>query len=97
MAASRKLLLWVCLLASGNALAESALQSLQFEQHKQQVMAELKKVCRQQAGTSDNDWANKILSVGDNKQHIREATVAIERKNEKNYRDALAKVQCPAS
>ncbi|MCT4700393.1 hypothetical protein MUA02_20960 [Enterobacteriaceae bacterium H20N1] len=95
MALTKILPLLICLTASASAAAESAFQSLQFEQHKQQVMTELKKVCHQPKGMTDTAWANSILSSEDNQRHVREATVAIERNNTQNYWDAIGKVECP--
>ncbi|RZW40081.1 hypothetical protein EXX76_11705, partial [Escherichia coli] len=36
-----------------------------------------------------------MLSDENNKQHIREAIVAMERNNQSNYWEALGKVECP--
>ncbi|EHM50119.1 YicS family protein [Yokenella regensburgei] len=77
------------------AHADSPLKGLQFEQNKQQVMKDIRKVCTPKASMSDTDFANKILSSEENKRHVRDATLALERNNPKNYQDALARVQCP--
>ena len=41
------------------------------------------------------EWEKLMLSDENNKQHIREAIVAMERNNQSNYWEALGKVECP--
>ena len=48
-----------------------------------------------QASLSDEAWEKLMLSDENNKQHIREAIVAMERNNQSNYWEALGKVECP--
>lgn len=89
---------WLCLLAClamPAAYASAPLQGLQFEQQKQQVMKDVKKTCTPSQNMSDNAFANKILSSEDNKRHVRDATLALERNNQKNYWDAIGQIQCP--
>jgi len=82
-------------LAVPAAFASTPLQGLQFEQQKQQVLKDIKKTCTPSKSMSDNDFANKILSSEDNKRHVQEATVALDRNNQKNYWDAIGQIQCP--
>lgn len=75
----------VCLvtaLSATSAWAESPLQSLQFEQQKQQVLKAVKEKCAPASHLSDNDFANKVL--------------AKERNNQKSYQAAIDKIVCPA-
>ncbi|WBM69856.1 hypothetical protein OH773_17070 [Buttiauxella sp. WJP83] len=95
MTLARTLSLLLLVLCSTNALASSAYESLQFGKYKQQITADLKKTCHPQKKMSDDDWANKILSNEENKRYIRDARIALERNNEKNYWDAISKVECP--
>lgn len=95
MSIVRNLALLLCVLWSANTLAKSAYESLQFGKYKQQIVSDLKKTCHPQKKTSDEAWANKILSNEDNKAYIRDARIALERNNEKNYWDAISKVECP--
>ena len=56
----------VCLvtaLSATSAWAESPLQSLQFEQQKQQVLKAVKEKCAPASHLSDNDFANKVLAT----------------------------------
>lgn len=60
----------VCLvtaLSATSAWAESPLQSLQFEQQKQQVLNAVKEKCAPASHLSDNDFANKVLATDGNK------------------------------
>ncbi|MFG6655767.1 YicS family protein [Scandinavium sp. M-37] len=75
--------------------ASSPLQGLQFEQQKMQVMKDVKKTCTPSKNLSETDFANKILANEDNKRHVRDATLAMERNNQKNYWDAIGQIQCP--
>ena len=65
--------------------AESPFSSLQSAKEKTTVLQDLRKICTPQASLSDES----------NKQHIREAIVAMERNNQNNYWEALGKVECP--
>ncbi|MDW6612696.1 YicS family protein, partial [Escherichia coli] len=56
---------------------------------------DLRKICTPQASLSDEAWEKLMLSDENNKQHIREAIVAMERNNQSNYWEALGKVECP--
>ena len=67
--------------------AESPFSSLQSAKEKTTVL--------QQASLSDEAWEKLMLSDESNKQHIREAIVAMERNNQNNYWEALGKVECP--
>lgn len=95
MSIARNLTLLIFVLYSANTLANSAYESLQFGQYKQQIVSDLKKACHPQNKTSDEALANKILANEDNKPYIRDARIALERNNEKNYWDAISKVECP--
>mgnify|MGYP001402806383 CR=1 FL=1 len=56
----------VCLvtaLSATSVWAESPLQSLQFEQQKQQVLKAVKEKCAPASHLSDNDFANKVLAT----------------------------------
>ena len=59
------------------------------------VLQDLRKICTPQASLSDEAWEKLMLSDENNKQHIREAIVAMERNNQSNYWEALGKVECP--
>ncbi|MGU3414881.1 YicS family protein [Enterobacteriaceae bacterium C34A] len=88
----------LCLLACFAApavLASTPLKGLQFEQQKQQVMKDVKKTCTPSKNMSDADFGNKILANEENKMHVRDATIALERSNQKNYWDAIGQIQCP--
>ncbi|MFK3705808.1 hypothetical protein EDF73_104106 [Raoultella sp. BIGb0138] len=89
----------VCLIASLSATAawaESPLQSLQFEQQKQQVLTAVKEKCAPATTLSDTDFANKVLASKQNQEYVREATLAKERNNQKQYQAAIGKIGCPA-
>lgn len=73
----------VTALSASAAWAESPLQSLQFEQQKQQVLKAVKEKCAPASTLSDTDFANKILASKDNQSYVREATLAKERNNQK--------------
>lgn len=90
----RVLLLVPCFFISSAVLADSAFEGLKFEQQKQKVLLDVKKACPPQKNMSDDAWVNKILSSEANKNHIREATVALDRNNQQNYWDAVGKVEC---
>lgn len=75
----------VTALSATSAWAESPLQSLQFEQQKQQVLKAVKEKCAPASHLSDNDFANKVLATDGNKNAVREATLAKERNNQKSY------------
>lgn len=69
--------------------------SLQSAKEKTTVLQDLRKICTPQASLSDEAWEKLMLSDENNKQHIREAIVAMERNNQSNYWEALGKVECP--
>ncbi|NAI54869.1 hypothetical protein GUC41_25135, partial [Escherichia coli] len=75
--------------------AESPFSSLQSAKEKTTVLQDLRKICTPQASLSDEAWEKLMLSDESNKQHIREAIVAMERNNQNNYWEALGKVECP--
>ncbi len=84
----------VCLvtaLSATSVWAESPLQSLQFEQQKQQVLKAVKEKCAPASHLSDNDFANKVLATDGNKNAVREATLAKERNNQKSYQPQSTK------
>lgn len=85
----------VTALSASAAWAESPLQSLQFEQQKQQVLKAVKEKCAPASPLSDTDFANKILASKDNQSYVREATLAKERNNQKGYLAAIDKIRCP--
>ncbi|MCA1921579.1 YicS family protein [Buttiauxella noackiae] len=95
MSIVRNITLLLCVTWSANSLADSTYEALQFGKYKQQIVSDLKRTCHPQKKVSDEVWANKILSNEDNKGYIREARIALERSNEKNYWDAISKVECP--
>lgn len=72
-----------------------AFSSLQSAKEKTTVLQDLRKICTPQASLSDEAWEKLMLSDENNKQHIREAIVAMERNNQSNYWEALGKVECP--
>lgn len=74
--------------------AESPFSSLQSAK-KNTVLQDLRKICTPQASLSDEAWEKLMLSDEGNKQHIREAIVAMERNNQNNYWEALGRVECP--
>ena len=59
----------VTALSASAAWAESPLQSLQFEQQKQQVLKAVKEKCAPASTLSDTDFANKILASKDNQNY----------------------------
>ncbi|AYN27379.1 MULTISPECIES: YicS family protein [Buttiauxella] len=95
MTIARSLSLLLFVFYSANTLAASPYESLQFGKYKQQITADLKKTCHPQKKMTDEAWGNKILANEDNKMYIRDARIALERNNEKNYWEAISKVECP--
>ena len=79
------LLIFTFFAMPGIVYAESPFSSLQSAKEKTTVLQDLRKICTPQASLSDEN----------NKQHIREAIVAMERNNQSNYWEALGKVECP--
>ncbi|MBV4973320.1 hypothetical protein I2993_09380 [Escherichia coli] len=80
---------------SYQGLVRTFLSSLQSAKEKTTVLQDLRKICTPQASLSDEAWEKLMLSDENNKQHIREAIVAMERNNQSNYWEALGKVECP--
>ena len=78
-------------------ISESAWEEMTclFAPSKTTVLQDLRKICTPQASLSDEAWEKLMLSDENNKQHIREAIVAMERNNQSNYWEALGKVECP--
>lgn len=72
-----------------------AIQFSTVGKEKTTVLQDLRKICMPQASLSDEAWEKLMLSDENNKQHIREAIVAMERNNQSNYWEALGKVECP--
>lgn len=90
------LVLTICVLVMpGMAQAESPFSSLQSAKEKNTILKDLRKVCSPQASMTDQAWEKSITADESNKQHIREAMVAMERNNQNNYWEALGKVTCP--
>jgi len=89
------LMITVFLTFSAISQAESPFSSLQSAKEKTTVLQDLRKICTPQASLSDEAWEKLMLSDENNKQHIREAIVAMERNNQSNYWEALGKVECP--
>ena len=83
------LLIFTFFAMPGIVYAESPFSSLQSAKEKTTVLQDLRKICTPQA------WEKLMLSDENNKQHIREAIVAMERNNQSNYWEALGKVECP--
>ena len=95
MIIARSLALLLFVLYSANTLASSPYESLQFGIYKQQIIGDLKKACHPQKKMTDDAWGNKILANENNKLYLRDARIALERNNEKNYWEAIGKVECP--
>lgn len=89
------LMITVFLIFPAISQAESPFSSLQSAKEKTTVLQDLRKICTPQASLSDEAWEKLMLSDENNKQHIREAIVAMERNNQSNYWEALGKVECP--
>ena len=89
------LMITVFLIFPAISQAESPFSSLQSAKEKTTVLQDLRKICTPQASLSDESWEKLMLSDESNKQHIREAIVAMERNNQNNYWEALGKVECP--
>lgn len=89
------LLIFTFFAMPGIVCAESPFSSLQSAKEKTTVLQDLRKICTPQASLSDEAWEKLMLSDENNKQHIREAIVAMERNNQSNYWEALGKVECP--
>lgn len=83
------------MMISYQELVRTFLSSLQSAKEKTTVLQDLRKICTPQASLSDEAWEKLMLSDENNKQHIREAIVAMERNNQSNYWEALGKVECP--
>ena len=88
------LMITVFLIFPAISQAESPFSSLQSAKEKTTVLQDLRKICTPQASLSDEAWEKLMLSDENNKQHIREAIVAMERNNQSNYWEALGKVEC---
>jgi len=88
------LMITVFLIFPALSQAESPFSSLQSAKEKTTVLQDLRKICTPQASLSDEAWEKLMLSDENNKQHIREAIVAMERNNQSNYWEALGKVEC---
>ena len=84
------LMITVFLIFPAISQAESPFSSLQSAKEKTTVLQDLRKICTPQASLSDEAWEDE-----NNKQHIPEAIVAMERNNQSNYWEALGKVECP--
>ena len=89
------LMITVFLIFPAISQAESPFSSLQSAKEKTTVLQDLRKICTPQASLSDEAWEKLMLSDENNKQHIREAIVAMERNNQSNYWEALGNVECP--
>lgn len=89
------LLLIFTFFAMPHRIRRVAFSSLQSAKEKTTVLQDLRKICTPQASLSDEAWEKLMLSDENNKQHIREAIVAMERNNQSNYWEALGKVECP--
>ena len=89
------LMITVFLIFPAISQAESPFSSLQSAKEKTTVLQDLRKICTPQASLSDEAWEKLMLSDENNKQHIREAIVAMERNNQSNYWEALGTVECP--
>ena len=89
------LMITVFLIFPAISQAESPFSSLQSAKEKTTVLQDLRKICTPQASLSDEAWEKLMLSDENNKQHIREAIVAMERNNQSNYWEAFGKVECP--
>ena len=89
------LMITVFLIFPAISQAESPFSSLQSAKEKTTVLQDLRKICTPQASLSDEAWEKLMLSDENNKQHIREAIVAMERNNQSNDWEALGKVECP--
>ena len=89
------LMITVFLIFPAISQAESPFSSLQSAKEKTTVLQDLRKICTPQASLSDEAWEKLMLSDENNKQHIREAIVAMERNNQSNYWEALGKAECP--
>ena len=89
----------VCLvtaLSATSAWAESPLQSLQFEQQKQQVLKDVKLNCPTNSGLSDTQFANRVLESAENKTAVQSATRALEKNDKAGYQQAIKRIQCPS-
>ncbi|EFB1242367.1 hypothetical protein MHU88_31985, partial [Pseudomonas aeruginosa] len=73
------LLIFTFFAMPGIVYAESPFSSLQSAKEKTTVLQDLRKICTPQASLSDEAWEKLMLSDENNKQHIREAIVAMER------------------
>ncbi len=88
------LLIFTFFAMPGIVYAESPFSSLQSAKEKTTVLQDLRKICTPQASLSDEAWEKLMLSDENNKQHIREAIVAMERNNQSNYWEALVSSCC---
>lgn len=84
----------VCLLFTAFAHAQTEEDPAKYEQLKQLVMKDVKKACSPQGNLSDKQWQEKILSSQVNQLLIKNAILAMERDNLKNYWDAVGEVDC---
>lgn len=91
----RTLPLVLCIVIPGTTLAKSGLEGVEFGANKQQLVRDTREKCQPKQQISDDVWANKILASEDNKYAIRNARVALEKNNQKDYENAISKIKCP--
>lgn len=91
----RVLPLVLCIVIPGVTFAKSGLDGLEFGANKQQLVRDTKEKCQPKQKISDDAWANKILASEDNQYAIRNAKVALEKNNQKDYKNAISKITCP--
>lgn len=89
------LMITIFLIFPAISQAESPFSSLQSAKEKTTVLQDLRKICTRRHRYQMKRGKKLMLSDESNKQHIREAIVAMERNNQSNYWEALGKVECP--
>ncbi|MTD37473.1 hypothetical protein GIX45_02270 [Erwinia sp. CPCC 100877] len=78
-----------------SVLANNPFSGLQFQQQRGQIVKEMRAKCDVSPEQSDTEWQNRLLGVEGNKEHIQQATRAMQRKNQKQYDAAIKQIKCP--
>ncbi len=86
--------LLVCLLFAAFAHAQETPDPAKYEQLKQLVLKDIRKVCTPQKKQSDKAWQAMILSSEANQILVKNAVTAMQRDNLDNYWAAVGQVDC---
>nr|WP_318381025.1 YicS family protein [uncultured Enterobacter sp.] len=84
--------IFICVMFSAGAWSTS--EDARLEKQKQAVMQDVRKTCTPSSAMAQEEWEKKILDSEHNRNHIREATLAMERNNAKAYWQAISQIEC---